>query len=82
MNIVKQSDLRYDIFVKFNSGEKIHVNENEIMITLKSKRERNKANREPVDKLAVRFGIPKDRMRIIAGMRSSKKIVEVLEEII
>ena len=47
---------RYSIFVKFNSSVKIHVEGNEIIIALKSKPERNKANRELIEKLAQYSG--------------------------
>jgi uncharacterized protein YggU (UPF0235/DUF167 family) len=72
--------LRYSIFVKFNSNGKIFVNGNVITIALKSKPERNKANRELIAKLAEYFGTSKDRIRIIAGMTSSKKLADVLED--
>jgi hypothetical protein len=72
--------LRYSIFVKFDSSGKIRVDGNEITIALKSKPERNKANRELVEKLADYFGTSNDRIHIIAGMTSSKKLVDVLEE--
>ncbi|HEY7079484.1 MAG TPA: DUF167 family protein [Nitrososphaeraceae archaeon] len=54
--------MRYSIFVKFNSTGKIQVDGNEITIALKSKPERNKANRELITKLAEYFGISKDRI--------------------
>ena len=72
--------MRYSIFVKFDSSGKICVDGDEITIALKSKPERNKANRELVEKLADYFGTSKDRIRIIAGVTSSKKLVDVLEE--
>jgi uncharacterized protein YggU (UPF0235/DUF167 family) len=72
--------LRYNIFVKFDSGRRIHVDGNEITIALKSKPERNKANRELIERLAAYFGTSKDRIRIIAGLTSSKKLVEIIEE--
>ncbi|HEY7078856.1 MAG TPA: DUF167 domain-containing protein [Nitrososphaeraceae archaeon] len=72
--------MRYSIFVKFNSSGKIQVDRNEITIALKSKPERNKANRELITKLAEYFGISKDRIRIIEGMTSSKKLIEVIED--
>ena len=72
--------MRYSVFVKFSSGGKIHVDGNEITIALKSKPERNKANRELIEKLAAYFGTSKDRIRIIAGMTSSKKIIDVIED--
>ena len=72
--------MRYSIFVKFDSSGKIRVDGNEITIALKSKPERNRANRELVEKLADYFGTPKDRIRIIAGVTSSKKLVNIMEE--
>jgi uncharacterized protein YggU (UPF0235/DUF167 family) len=72
--------LRYSIFVKFDSSGRIHVDRNEITIALKSKPERNKANRELIERLAAYFGTSKDRIHIIAGLTSSKKLVEVIEE--
>ena len=53
--------LRYTIFVKFNSSGKIEHIGNELTISLKSKPERNKANREllsQVSYLMSLFHIP------------------------
>ena len=47
---------------------------------MKSKPERNKANRELIERLATYFVTSKDRIRIIAGMTTSKKLVDVIEE--
>ncbi|MGA7898034.1 MAG: DUF167 domain-containing protein [Nitrososphaeraceae archaeon] len=58
----------------------MHVDGNEISISLKSKPERNKANRELIERLATYFVTSKDRIRIIAGMTTSKKLVDVIEE--
>ncbi|MGA7897519.1 MAG: DUF167 domain-containing protein [Nitrososphaeraceae archaeon] len=69
--------MRYTIFVKFNSSGQIQHNGNELTISLKSKPERNKANRELLEKLADYFGTPKDRIRIISGLNSTKKLVDV-----
>lgn len=80
VSLLERNHLRYSIFVKFDSGGKIHVDGNEITVALKSKPERNKANRELIEKLATYFGTSKDRIRIIAGMTSSKKLVDVMEE--
>lgn len=49
----------------------------QITISLKSKPERGKANRELIQKLADYFGTGKDRIRIISGITSNKKLVEV-----
>jgi uncharacterized protein YggU (UPF0235/DUF167 family) len=69
--------LRYTIFVKFNSSGKILHNGNKLTISLKSKSERNKANRELLEKLADYFGTSKDRIRIISGLNPTKKLVDV-----
>ena len=56
----------------------MEVNGDEITISIKSEPERGRANRELVKKLAKHFGVSEDRVRIIAGLTSRKKIVEVL----
>ncbi|MGB0028635.1 MAG: DUF167 domain-containing protein [Nitrososphaeraceae archaeon] len=69
--------LRYTIFVKFNSSGKIEHIGNELTISLKSKPERNKANRELLEKLADYFGTSKDSIHIISGLTSTKKLVDI-----
>jgi uncharacterized protein YggU (UPF0235/DUF167 family) len=69
--------LRYTVFVKFNPADRIIVYGDQITISLKSKPERGKANRELIQKLADYFGIGKDKIRIIFVISSNKKLVEV-----
>jgi uncharacterized protein len=69
--------LRYTVFVKFNSSGKIQIQENEITISLKSKPERGKANLELIQKLAGYFGVTKDKINIISGLSSTKKLVDI-----
>jgi uncharacterized protein YggU (UPF0235/DUF167 family) len=69
--------LRYTVFVKFNPADKIIVDRDQITVSLKSRPERGKANRELIQKLADYFEIDKDRIRIISGITSNKKLVEV-----
>jgi uncharacterized protein len=69
--------LRYTVFVKFNSSGKIQIQENEITISLKSKPERGKANLELIQKLAGYFGVAKDKINIISGLSSTKKLVDI-----
>jgi uncharacterized protein YggU (UPF0235/DUF167 family) len=69
--------LRYTIFVKFDSSGKIDVNGNKISVSLRSKPERNKANMELIEKLADYFGTSKDRIHIISGITSTKKLVDI-----
>jgi uncharacterized protein (TIGR00251 family) len=54
------------------------VSGDEISISIKSLPERGRANRELVKKLAAHFGVSKDRVRIISGLTSRKKIVEIM----
>jgi uncharacterized protein len=70
--------LRYTVFVKFNSSGKIQIQENEITISLKSKPQRGKANIELVQKLADYFGVAEDKINIILGLSSTKKLVDIL----
>jgi uncharacterized protein YggU (UPF0235/DUF167 family) len=69
--------LRYTVFVKFNPADRIVVYGDQITLSIKSKPERGKANRELIQKLADYFEIDKDKIRIISGMSSNKKLVEV-----
>jgi uncharacterized protein (TIGR00251 family) len=69
--------LRYFLSVRFSSDRRIEVNGNEIYISIKSPPERGKANKELVKKLSSYFDVPEDKIRIISGLTSRKKIVEV-----
>jgi uncharacterized protein len=70
--------VRYSVSVRFSSDGRLQVSGNEIAISIKSQPERGKANRELVKKLAAHFGVSEDRVRIVSGLASRKKIVEVL----
>jgi uncharacterized protein len=69
--------LIYTIFIKFNSSSKIQIQGNEITISLKSKPERGKANLELIQKLAGYFGVAKDKINIVSGLRLTKKLVDI-----
>jgi uncharacterized protein len=70
--------LRYFVLVKFSSDEKIDINCDEIYITIKSPPKRGEANRELIKKLAGHFHVSEDRIEIISGFKSRKKIIQVL----
>ena len=72
--------MEYVVLVKFNSSGKIQVASNEITICLKSKPERGKANKELVERLASYFMVSKDKVRIISGLTSRKKLVKIQEK--
>ena len=69
--------LKYTVLVKFNSSGNIQANSNEITIALKSKPERGKTNREMIEKIAEYFRISKDRIYIISGLTSNRKLIEI-----
>jgi uncharacterized protein len=70
--------LRYSVSVRFSSDGRLEVDGSEISISIKSPPERGKANRELVKKLAAHFNVDESRIRIISGLTSRKKLVEVL----
>ena len=73
--------MKYTVFAKFNSRPgKIQLIDNEIIICLRSEPERGKANKELISKLANYFGVSKDKVHIISGLTSTKKLIEVENE--
>lgn len=70
--------MHYTVFVKFNLSGKIKVNGNEITICLRSKPERGKANKEMVERLASYFDVSKNKVCIISGLTSTKKLVQIM----
>ncbi|HJS68894.1 MAG TPA: DUF167 domain-containing protein [Nitrososphaera sp.] len=70
--------MRYSVSVRFSSDGRLEVNGDEIAISIKSQPERGRANRELVKKLAAHFGVGEERVRIISGLTSRKKLVELL----
>lgn len=70
--------MRYSVFVRFSSDGRIEVNGDEITISIKSPPERGGANRELAKKLAAHFRVGEDRVRIVSGLASRKKLVEIL----
>jgi uncharacterized protein (TIGR00251 family) len=70
--------VRYSVSVRFSPDDRLEVNGDEIAISIKSQPERGRANRELVKKLAAHFGVDEDRVRIVSGLTSRKKLVEVL----
>jgi len=75
MHIVKQ--LRYFVEVKFNSSGQIQVNGDEIIIAIKSEPKHGKANKELIRKTSDFFGVSENSVRIISGLTSRKKIIEI-----
>lgn len=69
--------VRYLVTVRFSPDGKVSVAGDEIAISIKSQPERGKANRELVKKLSQHFGVPEASVRIVSGLTSRKKVIEV-----
>jgi len=68
--------LRYRVEVRLH-GDFIEVMGDRIIVGVKSKPIRGKANRELIRKLAKHFGVSTSQVRIVSGLRSRDKIVEI-----
>jgi uncharacterized protein YggU (UPF0235/DUF167 family) len=73
-------DLHYEVLVKFNK-DFIDVDEAGRKITLgvRAKPIKGKANEEMIKKLAKYFSVPSSKIRIVAGLRSKNKIIEIIK---
>jgi uncharacterized protein len=65
--------MKYFINVSFNTDELFQVKGNEIKVSIKSKPEFGKANRELLKLLSDYFHVSSDKIKIIQGEKSRKK---------
>jgi uncharacterized protein (TIGR00251 family) len=68
---------KYRVTVRFSADGRLEVAGDEITVSIKSQPERGRANRELVRRLAEHFGVSEQDVRILSGLASRKKIVEV-----
>ncbi|MBS7626485.1 DUF167 domain-containing protein [Candidatus Bathyarchaeota archaeon] len=68
--------MRYDVEVKFHE-DFVKVEGDRIFVGLTSKPKDGKANIELIKKIAKHFGVSQSQVRIIAGFKSRRKIVDV-----
>lgn len=66
----------YELQVEFHK-DFVEINENKIVIGIRSKPIRGEANKEIIKKLAKYFGVSTSLVRIKAGQKSKEKIVEI-----
>jgi uncharacterized protein (TIGR00251 family) len=71
--------MKYEVEVKFQE-DFVKVEGNRIVVGLTSKPEKGKANRELIKKLAKHFKVSSSRVKIVAGLKSRRKIVEVIKK--
>ena len=68
----------YKVSVTFHK-DFVKVNNAEITIGIKAKPEKGEANKEIIKKLSKYFDVNKSKVKIIAGEKSRKKLVEVIQ---
>ena len=68
--------MRYNVEVQFREDH-IIIDQNKIIIGIRSPHEKNKANLELIKKLAKHFDISSSQIRIISGFKSKRKIVDI-----
>jgi len=68
----------YEVEVKFRK-DFIKIKENKVLVGLTSKPEKGKANRELLMKLAKHFKVSQSQIRILSGLKSTRKIVEIIK---
>ena len=71
--------MKYFINTNFNTDELFQVKGNEIKVSIKSKPELGKANRELIKLLSNYFQVSPDKIKIIHGAKSRKKVVYILD---
>jgi hypothetical protein len=69
--------MKYKIKVKFHE-DFVKVDDDNILIGLKSKPEKGEANKELIKKLSEHFNVHSSQVRILSGFKSRNKIVEIL----
>ena len=69
---------RYEVEVHFHKVL-FELNGNRIVVGLTSKPEKGKANLELVKKIADYFDVPSSQVRIISGLKSRSKVIEVFD---
>jgi uncharacterized protein len=68
--------LFYKVSVSFHK-DFIEVNGDQIEIGVMAKPIKGEANSEIIKKIAKKFGIPKSKVRIVSGVKSRNKVIEL-----
>ncbi|MBI4079610.1 DUF167 domain-containing protein [Candidatus Kaiserbacteria bacterium] len=55
------------------------VSKAEFRITVREKALENAANRRVIELIALHFGVPKNRVRLVRGHRSPAKLLDILK---
>ena len=68
--------MRYDVEVEFRN-DFVRVDGNRILVGLRSRPVKGKANLELIKKLAKYFKVSSSQVRIVSGLKSRRKTVEI-----
>ncbi|OGY39149.1 MAG: hypothetical protein A2418_03165 [Candidatus Brennerbacteria bacterium RIFOXYC1_FULL_41_11] len=68
--------MRYQVKIKFKQ-DFIDQNNKDLIIGIKSLPEKGKANQELIKKLAKYFNVDVSKIKIISGLSSRNKVVEI-----
>lgn len=73
--------MRISVKVKFGSGKRgvEMIGDSEYVVRVKERPVKGKANKEMIDLLSKFFKVPKNKIKIVSGTTSSKKIVQIDE---
>ena len=71
--------MRYEVEVVFHE-DFIKVEDDKIVVGLTSKPERGRANLELIRKFAKNFNVSSSQIRIVSGMKSRRKVIEVIKD--
>jgi uncharacterized protein len=69
--------MKYFVSISFNTSKLFQIKGNEIKVSIKSKPEHGKANLELLKLLCNYFQVSSDKIKIIQGIKSRKKIVHI-----
>ena len=67
----------FETIVEFNK-DFLEISENQIRIGILSSPIKGQANLEIIKKLSKHFGLPNNKIRIVKGIKSKNKIIEIL----
>ena len=71
--------MRYEVEVKFHR-DFVEVLGDRIIVGLTSRPKGGKANRELITKLGKHFNVSTSHIRIVSGLKSRNKVVEIIRE--
>ena len=69
--------MKYFVSISFNTSKLFQINGNEIKISIKSKPEHGKTNQKLLKLLSNYFQVSSEKIKIIQGIKSRKKIVHM-----